>query len=472
MATTHTTPQQQRTFLSYRTVWRWHFYAGVFAVPFILWLATTGSIYLFKPQIESLIDRPYDSLYLNGQTATAEAQVKAALAAVPGSTLHYYELPRTTHSATRIIIGRGTQEMRVYINPQTLQILKIADEDTRFMRIIFHLHGELFMGDRGSYIVELAASWAIVLILTGTYLWWPRQTNTLAGILYLRLHQGKRIFWRDLHAVTGIWISALALFLIFTGLPWAKGWGSYLKTARNLTTRSTMKADWTIGRSDELAQRQALNYASTNHASMSTMSGMTAEEHTEHMHHAPSFSAISDYSSLATIIATVTPLNLAYPVLISPPQRPNGPWSAKSDAPNRPLRTTLTIDPHTGAILHRQNFDQRPLIDRMVGIGVAAHEGQLFGLANQLLGLATALGLILLSLSAIVMWWRRRPDGVLGAPIPLTRPRFSPALAALIIAIGIYLPMMGASLILVLLIERFVLRRIPATSRWLGLTAP
>jgi len=202
------------------------------------------------------------------------------------------------------------------------------------------------------------------------------------------------------------------------------------------------------------------------------MPAMSAEEHAEHMHHAPSFSAISDYGSLTTVIATVTPLNLAYPVLISPPQRPNGPWSAKSDAPNRPLRTTLTIDPHSGAILHRQNFDQRPLIDRMVGIGVAAHEGQLFGLANQLLGLATALGLILLSLSAIVMWWRRRPDGVLGAPIPLTRPRFSLALAALIVAIGIYLPMMGASLIFVLLIERFVLRRISGTSRWLGLTAP
>ena len=28
------------------------------------------------------------------------------------------------------------------------------------------------------------------------------------------------MFWRDLHAVTGIWISALALFLLITALPW------------------------------------------------------------------------------------------------------------------------------------------------------------------------------------------------------------------------------------------------------------
>ena len=59
----------------------------------------------------------------------------------------------------------------------------------------------------------------------------------------------------------------------------------------------------------------------------------------------------------------------------------------------------------TGAIVSRQNFNQRLLLDRMVGVGVAAHEGQLFGLANQLLSLATAMGLVTLCVSAIVLWW-------------------------------------------------------------------
>ena len=42
----------------YRAVWRWHFYAGIFCIPFVVWLACTGSIYLFKPQIERWLDRP------------------------------------------------------------------------------------------------------------------------------------------------------------------------------------------------------------------------------------------------------------------------------------------------------------------------------------------------------------------------------------------------------------------------------
>jgi hypothetical protein len=32
----------------YRAVWRWHFYAGLIAIPFLISLAVTGGLYLFK----------------------------------------------------------------------------------------------------------------------------------------------------------------------------------------------------------------------------------------------------------------------------------------------------------------------------------------------------------------------------------------------------------------------------------------
>ena len=89
--------------------------------------------------------------------------------------------------------------------------------------------------------------------------------------------------------------------------------------------------------------------------------------------------------------------------------------------------------------MKRENFGDRSIVDRVVGTGVAAHEGQLFGLFNQLLGLFTAIGLLLLSVSAVILWWRR--------------------------AVGVI------SLIFVLLNERFVLRNIPAARQWLGLSA-
>jgi uncharacterized iron-regulated membrane protein len=149
--------------------------------------------------------------------------------------------------------------------------------------------------------------------------------------------------------------------------------------------------------------------------------------------------------------------------------RHDGPWTAKSDAQNRTLRDNLTLDPATGAVVQRVNFSQRPWIDRAVGMGVAAHEGHLFGWINQLINLFTAMGLIVLCTSAVILWWRRRPEGVLGASLSLRRPRFTFAIAAIVVVLGLYLPLFGLSLFLVVMTEHFILRKIPPVQHWLGL---
>ena len=442
-----------RSWPGYRTIWRWHFYAGLIAIPFILWLATTGSIYLFRPQIEAWLDRPYDHLEITGHRASAEAQVFAALGAVPGSSLHFYQIPATSQSAAQIIVGRGSDEFRVYVHPQTAHVMRVVNENSRPMTVVFHLHGELLMGDRGSMIVELAASWAIVMIATGLFLWWPRGAKGLGGILYPRLGQRQRIFWRDLHSVTGVWVSGLALFLLLTGLPWASNWGRYLEEIRSLTHTSG-NPDWTSGPAAEAPARLARN--TVNMAGMHAHGGFVPNG-------APPFYGIDK------IVAAVTPLHLAWPVLVAPPLVLGGLWTAKSDAQNRTLRTSLQLN-STGTVVRREDFNQQQWIDRWVETGVAAHEGQLFGLANQLLGLFTAICLEVLSISALVLWWRRRPSKVLGAPMYLApeRPLAFSFLLVLVI-FCIYLPLLGVSIVAVRLVEHLVLRKIPATRQWLGL---
>ncbi len=451
-----------RTWIDYRTVWRWHFYAGLFCIPFVLWLAATGSIYLFKPQIEAWIDRPYDNLHLSGPRATADAQAAAAVAAIPGGRLNSYELPLAPDSAVRVLVGRGSELFRVYVHPQTTAILQVVREDQRIMRRIFYLHGELMMGARGSMLVETAASWAIVLILTGLFLWWPRKA-ALAGTLYPRVSRGGRVFWRDLHAVTGLWVSFFTLFLLLSGLPWAKSWGNLLKGARRVGGDVVTRLDWTTGRESELEERVAMN---------TPPDGAFADEHAAHRAAAAGTSSqpfSSPDAPLDRMVATLAPLRLAAPVLISPPSKAAATWTARSDAANRPLRTNLELDDATGAILSRVDFGERPLIDRMVGVGVAAHEGQLFGLANQLLGLFNALGLWTVAISAVVLWWRRRPALVLGAPSPVAASRVPAVIFAIVVVLALVFPMMGITLLAVLALERLVFARIPATSRFLGL---
>jgi uncharacterized iron-regulated membrane protein len=447
----------------YRAVWRWHFYAGLFCIPFVIVMASSGSIYLFKPQIESWIDGNYDNLAIKDHPASAADQIRAALAAVPGSTLSAYEVPEDVGSAARVIVSHEGKTTRVYVHPESLQVLKTVDENARFMKVLFRLHGELLMGNRGSAVVELAASWAIIMIVTGLYLWWPRKAKTLGGIVYPRLWSGSRLFWRDLHGVTGFWISSLALFLLFTGLPWAKFWGDYFKNVRRLAGAAVARQDWTNGQTSTAEPKSAGSTGEHDgHRPRSgRLGGRSSRKETP-----------SDVTAVDRVVATLHPLDLDPPVIISPPDPGSGDWSAKSMTANRPKRVDLVVDGKTGAIKDRKDFQDRHIVDRIIGTGIAAHEGQLFGWPNQLLGLVTAAGLVLLSVSSVFMWWRRREPGGLGAPGAAASPRVSAGLLVLVVLFGIYLPLFGASLIAVLLLEWALLRRIAMVRDWLGLRPP
>ncbi|MFI4875082.1 MAG: PepSY-associated TM helix domain-containing protein [Blastopirellula sp. JB062] len=432
-----TNAPRKRPWPDYRAVWRWHFYAGLLCIPILLVLSISGTLYLFKPQIESWLDRPYDHRHSSATTLPISQQIEATLASLPGSKLHAFELPSSPHSATRIIVSHQQERVRCYVDPTSGQLLYHTPEANRFIPIVRRLHGELFLGSRGSYLVELTACWTIVLILTGLYLWWPRKWNGLGGILFPRLASGAKIFWRDIHSVSGIWISGFAVALILSGLPWSSFWGNYFRSVRQWTGTATARQDWRISQSRRIA---------------------TADP-----------TPPLDLSSVDRAAAIATSLALPAPVVISPPRDGSAVWKVQSMTQNRPYRVNLKIDGGSGEILSRQDFSDRHVIDQVVGVGIALHEGQLFGWPNQLLAVITTSGLVLLSVSGVVMWWRRRDRGVLGAPSVGAAPRLSIGLLALVLGLAIYLPLFGASLLIVYLVERLFLRRIASVRGWLGL---
>lgn len=436
----------------YAVIWRLHFYAGLFCIPFVLWLSITGALYLFRPQIDAWVDRRFDTLDVEGAPASPSAQVQAALAAVEDSVLNAYEIPAGPTSAVRVLVGRGGELFRVYVHPRTLEVLKVVPEGARLTRLIFYLHGELKLGRPGSMMVELAASWAIVMILTGYYLWWPRDGRGMAGLLYPRFRAKGRLLWRDLHAVAGFWVSVFTLFLLVSGLPWATSWGGMLKALRQAGTTVAVNQDWTTGSESEIAEH--ISAHRQDRAGHGRTGGVAISEDLPR--------------ELDRLVPVVAPLGLAAPALISPPSPSSMAWTARSDAQNRPLRQNLTLDGATGSVTSRQMFAERPLIDRLVGYGVAIHEGQMFGWLNQALGVFTALGLVVVSVSGFVMWRKRRPAGRLGAP-PAGRGLISmPLLLAGILALGIALPLLGASLLILVAFDLWALPRVPRLARYLG----
>jgi uncharacterized iron-regulated membrane protein len=438
----------------YRTIWRWHFYAGLFVIPFIMLLSVTGAFYLFKPQVERWEEAPFRTGHV-ARVVLPSAQVEAALVAFPGAKFVSYRLPEQAGDAAlvHLALPDGRSMRDVFVAPDGA-VRGSLDPEERLMEIDKRIHGQLLIGKRGSWLVELAASWGIVMIASGLYLWWPRGRG-LAGVLWPRLTRGKRLLWRDMHAVTGFWISGLALVLLVTGLPWAGLWGSAFKTVRTELGWVKGEQDWTLGGEDV--------HAAHDHAAM--MAG-----HAGHAAHGP-----TPLDGLDEMVLNAQFEHIAFPAVVTPPGAPRrlgkagaNVWTIRSDAQNRPERMTLTYDPTTRRELSREGFAEGHVVDRIVGYGIAWHEGQLLGWVNQLIGVLTAIGLVVLAASGFVMWRRRKPADALGAPPPSSVPARMGGVVAILLLLAALLPLLAASLVALWLVERLVLPRMPGLARWLG----
>ena len=136
-------------------------------------------------------------------------------------------------------------ERQVFVSPQG-KVLGALDRNERISETVTRIHGTLLLGEWGDRLVELAASWTNVMILTGLYMWWPRPLRA-AGTLWPRLHLRGRPLLKDLHRVAGFWIAGLVLVMLASGLPWAGAWGSAFKWAREELHLIDGPQDWKIG---------------------------------------------------------------------------------------------------------------------------------------------------------------------------------------------------------------------------------
>ena len=88
---------------------------------------------------------------------------------------------------------------------------------------------------------------------------------------------------------------------------------------------------------------------------------------------------------------------------------------------------------------------------------------------NQLIGVLTAIGLIIMAVSGFVLWRRRKPDDALGAPPVAAVPPKMRGVVMIIGVMALLLPLLAASLCALWLFDRLLLPRLPALAMWLGL---
>jgi uncharacterized iron-regulated membrane protein len=141
------------------------------------------------------------------------------------------------------------------------------------------------------------------------------------------------------------------------------------------------------------------------------------------------------------------------------------------DAPSD--EKSVHVDRYGGEVVSTYGFDDYPVLAKVVSQGIGLHEGRSLGLWSFWGSALMCAAIIFMCLSGPLMWWRRRPrrSGAVGAPRGRMPIRATPVLAALLVALGVFLPLFGMSLLVVLVLDQLVLRRVPVLGRWFATTS-
>ncbi len=222
-----------------RRIWRLHFWVGLFAAPVLVMLACSGLVILYGQPLDALLNRHLlvvepgpQTVPLDTQVATAKQHVAAGdtLEAVTRRTVRTPRpgwtspprrrqgLPagrsrrhpgvrrslygRLSGGAARTIVGgvgrlgeSAAPDVRQRWTAYAVAVAGPRDQSVRVSAI------DDPGGGIGNLWMELTATWILVLLASGIYLWWPRAIEAAKPLLTVRWRQGGRPpRWRDVHA--------------------------------------------------------------------------------------------------------------------------------------------------------------------------------------------------------------------------------------------------------------------------------
>ncbi|NUT01551.1 MAG: PepSY domain-containing protein [Sphingomonas sp.] len=423
----------------YRAFWRWHFYAGLIALPFLVWLAVTGGLYLFKPEVERAVYGSWITLSSDRSPVPASTLI-ARVQDETGGKVAQVERPASARESWRMRYLVAARSRTAFVDPADGKVLGTTT-DGGIAKTIRDLHSLAITGKLGNVVIEVAAGWAIILMVTGVVLWWPRQGQPAFA---LRPPTRSRRFWRDLHASTGALAGLIVLFLATTGMPWSVFWGANVQkmlTANGLGRPSAPVS--THGEHQATAPTGALRESLPWSLQAAPM---------PHAH------GVGDVG-VDRVVAIASQRGLAAPYTITLPASADKPYTVSKVARAAEEAHTIFIDPASGTVLKENKFGDFGAGSRVIEWGVSTHQGLEYAPINRWVMLAGCIGILLLAASAPVLWWKRRDAGRLVRP---PRPRDNRRIkvgTAVAAVLGVIYPLTGLTVLAVLLFDIALQRR-------------
>jgi uncharacterized iron-regulated membrane protein len=475
----------------FRAVWRWHFYAGLLVIPIIVILSLSGIVYLFKPQIDSVFYGHVRDVDGRGPTLGYAEQLAAVKAALPGASVTSVGPPPNAKRSTQFgVTTKAGRDWTVFVDPYTGKVLGHRDNRRYLPAIALDIHGSLltsrFMDEQGTWgdrLIELATSWAVVLVITGMYLWWPRgRRRSLRRALTPRLRaRSLRVRWRDVHAVTGVAFSFVFVFFLLTGLAWSGVWGQKYSQIATKVGSSYPPGTFdgvpskTVG--DVVKGGKPAWAAGSLPVAPSAGGGRPGHSgHNDHLRLQTIRWNPRDGAPLDAVVARAQQIGMAPGTIITFPSDRTSSYAVSLYPDNdvEPNQNALNerfafVDQYTAKPVGDFRFGQFGALAQATDFGIALHEGRQFGIYSQLFALVGTLALLLSCATAIVMWRKRRPQGI-GAPRRAPNRKLGTGVVAITLGLGVLFPLLGISIVALLVFDFVIVKRVAPLRRALGAT--
>jgi len=445
----------------HKVAWRWHFYAGLYVIPFMLILSLSGLVMLYDDVIENAFHHNILNVEPLGDNVTLSAQLDSVKRAYPTVTVTQFVTPENSHRASRFAVSTVTgQGLFITVNPYTGNVLGEIDRDNNINNMANDIHGTLLMGDLGDRLIEIAASLLIILIVSGIYLWWPTDRASKAGMFKVRLKRGRAIIWRDLHANIGLLTSAILLLFVLSGLSWSGVWGAKFVQAWN----SFPAEKWdNVPLSDEthaamnhdVLEEVPWNLAQTQLPLSGSQQGSQAIE-------AGNVTLESVYLYGLQAGFTRFKINL--------PSDKDAVFSITANTMSGDINDarddrTMHIDQYSGKVLADIGWADYNLMAKSMAAGIALHQGDM-GLWNRILNTLFCLAFMFIAVSGAVMWWSRRAVNtkLLAAPPKPTQSSRWLSATILTTALALMFPMAAVAILCIWLVDFVIISRVKPLS--------
>jgi len=220
-----------------------HRWIGLLSGLVVFIVSITGAIYVFEKELFALFHPSYVTVTAQkGKKILPLSVLKANAQRVTDHTITIIRVPATDDQRQvhlfEALKRRPKNDVggvfvnkeiiywdRIFVDPYSGRVLGKIDVETNFFWIVRQIHQFLYLRrDVGSAIVGSSVLLFIITLISGLFLWWPKNRKVAVKRLKIDFSAKWKRLNYDLHQVLGFYAFLFAIVIASTGLVWSFKW--------------------------------------------------------------------------------------------------------------------------------------------------------------------------------------------------------------------------------------------------------